>query len=151
MFGKILTSFDIKQKKIFTNWIYYTFILAALPFVASWLLYLVTGQFRWSVIKNTPEIMFFCIMLSSTTARDINDSSKITDNNLEIYILEKVLTFGGLISAVIYGWILYDTIVGPGSAIFRVNLFPLAIVIGLALFLSSLVAKLLLIQTKVSK
>ena len=69
-------------------------------------------------------------MICATCLGDLSDLVKPIGWDLTLRILEAILLLGVVFSAILYGSLLYDSIIGPGSPEFRGGIFRLSI--GLA-------------------
>jgi hypothetical protein len=125
----------------------YNFIGALLPFMISWTVRRVS-DISASPGVYAPELLFFAIMISATALGDITDEVKIVGKAPSFQLVKGALLFGAIGVASIYGMYQYDTIVGPGNIAFHNNITNFTLVFALILFVTSLLAEILVAKIR---
>jgi hypothetical protein len=126
------------------RWFTYNLIFALLPLCAAVLLRALAGKLSTDAIANSPEILFFAIMVSATAMGDLSEVTAPIDRDLILKVLQAILLIGAIWAAVLYGTLLYDSIIGPGSPSFRLGLLQVSAGLAVSLFLFSTVTQVLL-------
>jgi hypothetical protein len=125
----------------------YNFIGALLPLMVSWTVRRISDISAFPG-AYAPELLFFAIMISATALGDITDEVKIVGKAPTFQLVKGALLFGAIAIASVYGMYQYDTIVGPGNIAFRNNITNLTVVLASILFVTSLLAELLVAQIR---
>ena len=123
--------------KRLVRWFTYNFFFALLPLCAAVSLRFLAGKLTIQTIAGSPEILFFALMVSATAMGDLNDKAKPIGWDIRFRIFGSALLLGAVCSAILYGCLLYDGIIGPGSVTFRSRLLTVEIALAVALFLLS--------------
>ncbi len=127
------------------RWFTYNLIFALLPLGASLCVRaLLYGNLTTDVLANTPEILFFSLMVSATAMGDLSEIAKPLgwDNLFRIFWF--VLFFGAIWSAFLYGIYIYDSISGPGSIEFRKRLLSFSMGLSIVFVIFSTTVEVLI-------
>ncbi len=131
--------------KRLVHWFMYGCIFALVPFIVSVSLHALAGKLDIDAVASSPEILFFALMVSATALRDLSGIAASLDGKDAIFdLLRSVLLLGAMGSAIFYGSLLHDSIIGPGSADFRLRLLWVAIGMAIVLFLLGTVVEILI-------
>ena len=131
--------------KRLVNWFTFNVAFALVPLGALLALHALNATLTLETVADSPEVLFFSMIVSATALGDLqNMSTHPTKWDLVYRILWGVLMLGAVLSAILYGFLLYDTVVAPDLSAFRSNLLrvslALAVVYGV---LSTLVEALI--------
>ena len=80
------------------------------------------------------ELLFFTLMLSATSSRDVQEISTALPNSTGLTALRNILFLGAVTPALMYGTLLYGDIVGPNSLVFQGNVAKFAIGLAVVFF-----------------
>ena len=130
--------------KRLVRWFTYNLGFALLPLVAAVTLRVLNGTLTTQAVSNSSEILFFALMVSATAMGDISEVTVPVGWDLRFRVFWSCLLLGGIWSAILYGGLLYDSIIGPGSPSFRSRLLVLSIIVAVLLFLVSTIVEILL-------
>lgn len=119
-------------------------IFALLPLGAGLLLRALAGKFTTETLANSPEILFFSLMVSATALGDLSELAEPLGWDLTIRVLRSALFLGAMFSAILYGSFLYDRVIGPGSEGFRLRLLQVSAWLAVVFFTVSTIAEILL-------
>jgi hypothetical protein len=119
-------------------------MFALLPLCAALFLRFLTGKLTVEAVANSPEILFFALMVSATAMGDLSEIATPVGWDVTFKILGSALFLGAVWSAILYGCLLYDNIVGPGSLAFRSQLFRVTVGLAIGLFLLSTIVEVIL-------
>lgn len=126
------------MKERILRWIKYNLIFALLPLGVSILFRFLVDKLSFDSLSNSPELLFFSIMVSATSLDDISEIKKYYSKlDFTIKILGSALLFGAIWSAILYGTFLYDSLVVNNELSIRESLFKISIYMGIALFIIS--------------
>ncbi len=126
------------------RWLTFDFIFALFPFIFTVLLRYLMGTLSIDHLAESPEILFFAIMVSATATGDLHAiATPVGWDNL-LRSLYSITLLGAVFCSVLYGTFLYDTLMGSNSLDFRQNLFDLSIAITIAMTLISFVVEVLI-------
>ena len=121
--------------KRLVRWFTYTIFFALLPLGISILIRSFTGNISLRSIANSPEFLFFSLMVTATALGDLSETFRNSLRTLTFDILRSGLLLGAVFSAILYGSFIYDSITNPEIDQFRIQLFGLtkwlAIVFGI--------------------
>lgn len=126
------------------RWFTYNLGFALLPLIASITLRALNGSLNAQAVANSPEILFFALMVSATAMGDISEFSVPVGWDLRFRVFWSCLLLGAVWSAILYGGLLYDSIIGPGSPSFKSRLLVLSIIVAVLLFFVSTIVEALL-------
>lgn len=133
------------------RWFTYNLLFALLPLCAAILLHALAGRLTTEALANSPEILFFAIMVSATAMGDLSDITGILGWDILLRIIASTLLIGAIFSAILYGSFLYDTIIGPGSLVFRARLFRISIWLSIVLFVLGTLVEILVARIEDQK
>jgi hypothetical protein len=123
-------------------------MFALLPLAAAVTLQALNRTLTTQAVANSPEILFFALMVSATAMGDISEITIPVGWDLRFRVFWSCLLLGAIWSAVLYGGLLYDSIIGPGSPSFKLRLLVLSIIVAVLLFVVSTVVEALLGRIK---
>jgi hypothetical protein len=136
-----------KQKlaKRLTRWLTYNTIFALLPLGVSVLLHFLAGKLSLQTFSNSPEVLFFALTISATALGDISETITSIGGDLTFRILSSALLVGAVVSAILYGGLIYDTtIVINSPSGFRENLLNFSIGLAVVMFILGTVVEVLI-------
>ena len=126
------------MKERILRWIKYNLIFALLPLGVSIFFRTLLNKLSLESLSNSPELLFFSIMVSATALDDISELKKInTRLDFTIKLFGSALLFGAIWSAILYGTFLYDSLAIKTELSIRNSLFKISIYMGIALFILS--------------
>lgn len=106
-------------------------LFAILPLVAVIILHALAGTLTVQSIIDSPEILFFSLMISASVLGDLHAMpSQPARWDWIIALVWAVLLFGVILSTLLYGFLIYDTKVAPGPSIFRENLLWVSLILA---------------------
>jgi hypothetical protein len=126
------------------RWFTYNLLFALLPLFAALFLRSLADKLTGEIVANSPEILFFALMVSATAMGDLSGIATPVGWDVTLKILGSALLLGAVWSAILYGCLLYDSIIGPGSIAFRSQLFKVAVGLAIGLFLLSTTVEVIL-------
>lgn len=104
-----------------------------------------TGTLTVRAVQESPELLFFCLMVSATALGDLSElTSKVGADGL-LRFLFSALLFCAAISAILYGSFVYSIIVDTeATTLFQRNLLHLALWMSIAVFLLTTLVQILI-------
>lgn len=126
------------------RWFTYNVTFALLPLACSLLLRALAGKLNIEDVAKSPEVLFFSLIVCATALGDLSEVAKPIGRDITLKIFRSVLLFGAVFSAILYGSLLYDTAIGPGSAAFRSRLLTVSVLMAVAFFILSTVVEAIL-------
>lgn len=132
------------MRKRLIRWITYNFAFALLPLVVASIMHSLNGTLTTQFFANSPEILFFALMVSATALGDLSEVRVSIGKDLLLQVSSSCLLLGTVVSAILYGALLHDSIVGPNSVSFQGNLLNLAIIVAVMSFVASTTVEVLL-------
>ena len=126
------------------RWFTYNLAFALLPLVASVTLRALNGTLTTQAVANSPEILFFSLMVSATAVGDISEVAVPIGWDLRLRMFSSCLLLGAIWSSILYGGLLYDTVIGPGSPSFQSRLLTLSVLTAVLLGVVSTIVEALL-------
>jgi hypothetical protein len=114
------------------RWVTYNLGVALIPLVFSVAIRWLSGKLGGDVIANSPEVLFFTLVVCATAMGDLSESTMTMLGN----VFFSALLLGLITSAILYGCLLYDGIVGPSaaSASFRLHLPSMSVTLAVVFF-----------------
>lgn len=137
--------------KSLVRWVTYNLAFALIPLIAAVTLRALNGTLTTQAVANSPEILFLSLMVSATAVGDISEIVVPIGWDLRFRVFSSCLLLGAIWSAILYGGLLYDTIIGPGSPSFQSRLLTLSIITATVLCLVSTIVEALLGRIKDEK
>jgi len=125
------------------NWFTFGVCFALLPLLFAWIFRALAGKDSLEANSDFPEILFFSVMVCSTTISDIRGANKQQSWSNYFLALESILTLGAIVSAGLYGGIRFASILNPSIA-FRMQLLTYSILLTIALFLCSTASQIMI-------
>ncbi|MCA9123866.1 MAG: hypothetical protein H6821_01010 [Planctomycetaceae bacterium] len=127
------------------RWLTYSVVFALLPLVSSVLLRYFSNQLTIDSMTRSPEVLFFSLMLNATALGDLADIARPKkQHELTVSLFRSALLIGAVFSGILYGSLLFGTVVGNVKAEFLQRLFTVSVVIALASFVMALVSEVFL-------
>ena len=128
------------------RWVTYNLGVALIPLVASIAIHWLTAKLAWEAIANSPEILFFTLVVCASAMGDLSESTALVGRTVVASILFSALLLGLISSAILYGCLLYDGIAGPGPASvnFRLQLLRMSVALAVVFFGVSTIAEIYL-------
>jgi hypothetical protein len=117
------------------RWIVFNLVLALFPLGATLFVHSLTGKLTYTVLVNSPEILFLALTVSATALRDLYESAPFLRKEMIYNVLYYALFLGLIMSAVFYGLFILDSIINPDTPGLRAALLKYSI--ALTLLLSS--------------
>lgn len=130
-----------KMGKRLTKWFWFNLVFALLPLL---FLILVRGfgeQLTLWDIANSTEILFFCTMLSATSAADAFEFRQHHQRETLLMNIFLALMCVAIISSGLYVCLLRETILNPRQVVFRSNLFFFSILLAIGTLVISFMAQ----------
>ena len=115
------------------RWLTYSVIFALTPLACSVLLRFFASKLTFLAVANSPEILFYSLMINATSLGDLSDVSrpkKIHDNTIEVF--RSALTVAGIFSAILYGSLLLAEVFNETDPTFVTRIFWFSVVIAVA-------------------
>ena len=119
------------------RWFTFNVSFALIPLVCALFLRHMINGLTWQDVADSPEILFFALIISSTALGDISDMRKQVGNDLKFQIFWSALLLGAIFSAILYGSFLYDKLAAHQSRAFRDNLMKVSILLSASLLACS--------------
>lgn len=126
------------------RWFTYNLFYAFFPLIASLSIHGLAGKFTFVAFVNSPEILFFALMVGATAGGDLSEISPPLERDLQFRILKSFLQYGTAFSALFYGVFIYDGIINPNSLTFRSNLLLVSVGLAVVLFIVGTVVEVML-------
>lgn len=131
--------------KRLVRWFTYNVIFALLPLGTMLLLRALAGKLTVAAVAESPEILFFALMINATAVGDLTEiTTHLGGWDLTFRIFGSALLLGAVCSAILYGCLVYDSVVGPGSATFRAQLLSVSIWLAIVFFVLSTIVEALI-------
>src|SRR3954447_15799089 len=112
------------------RWFTFTVLFALLPLGVTVLLGKLTGTFTIRVLQDSPEILFFALMICATSLGDIQALRSAVGNDLPLLALWSALLLGAVFSAILYGSLAYDKLIPGGIPHFQQNLLYVSVLVA---------------------
>lgn len=116
------------------RWFTYNFIFALIPLAATLSIHGLAGKLTFVALVNSPEILFFALMVGATASGDISEVSAPFERDIQFRIFKSFLQIGTAVAALFYGVFIYDSVINPNPTIFRSRLFLVSIGLAVVLF-----------------
>ncbi len=127
------------------RWMTYNLMFALLPLAASLFLHKLANKLTLEAMANSPEILFFSIMVSAISLGDISEINFIIKKwDITFGVLKSALLLGAVWSAILYGSFLYDSIIGQSLSNFRIQLLNVSMLLAVILFILSTIVQVLI-------
>jgi hypothetical protein len=127
-----VSSRAISQRLI--RWFTYNFIFALIPIAASLAIHGLAGQLTFVALVNSPEILFFALMVGATASGDISEVSAPLEHDIQFRLFKSFLLVGTAVAALFYGVFIYDSVINPVPTIFRSRLLLVSIGLAVVMF-----------------
>ena len=128
------------------RFVMYNLVGALLPLLISWTVRRI-GDVLDPPGAYAPELLFFAVMISATALGDLTDEKELGGQPV-FQLMKGTLLFGAIVVAAIFGVHQYDIILGPGNLTFRTNITSYALLLAIALFVTSMVAEMLIARIR---
>jgi hypothetical protein len=126
-----------KLAKRIVRWLTYNVIFALMPLAVSILIRALTNKLSVNDLSSSPEILFFALTISATAMGDLSEVAIPIGWDITLTIFGSALTLGAVLSAIIYGCLLYDSIISTGSIVFHERLLWISVSLSIILFVLS--------------
>ena len=123
------------------RWFTFNIAFALLPLGAAILIRSLSGKLTREALANSPEILFFALMISATAVGDLLAVPKPEDNGIVFQILWSALLLGAVFAALLYGVFLYVSIMNPAASDFRVGLWGVSVWLAVTFAIVSTLAE----------
>jgi glucan phosphoethanolaminetransferase (alkaline phosphatase superfamily) len=127
--------------KRLTKWFWFNLVFALLPLLFLILIRKFGEQLTLLDIANSSEILFFCTMMSITSAADAFEFRQQHKQEILLTNIFMALISIALVSSGLYACLLRDTILNTGQSAFRSNLFYFSILLSLGSLAVSFMAQ----------
>ena len=132
--------------KRLVRWFTFTVLFALLPVGVTALLRYLTASLSIRALEDSPEILFFSLMICATALGDLQEVRSAVGRDVPLSVLSSALLLGAAVSAILYGSLAYDKIITGGTPLFQKNLLAVSLAVAgtffvLALLVQILVAK----------
>lgn len=121
-----------RKGKRLSRWFWFNFVFALTPLMLVIVIRLLSNKLTFQDIASSSEILFFSLMLSATSIGDAIENSKLDRNEVLFTNMWCALLFVAIISSVLYGCLLFDTVLNLNLEVFRSKLFYLSLLLALA-------------------
>jgi len=118
---------EVKLANRLIRWITFDIVFALIPFIIIVVLRALMGSLSAEKLSDSPEILFFAIMVCGTATGDLYGIADPLGWDNLLKVLFSLMLLGAVFSAILYGSFLYNTIIGPDSPLFKENLFHVSI------------------------
>jgi hypothetical protein len=127
------------SKRLF-RWFSYNIGFALFPLALTIIVRSLDDKLSVQNLADSPEILFFGIMSGATALGDISEMRTVMSRNTALLIFQWVLLVGTVFCGALYGTLIFSLLESPNSAMYRINLFRLALaIVGLVFLVSTLV------------
>ncbi len=126
------------------RWFTYTIGFALLPLCISILIRGLAGKLSIEALTNSPDILFFSLIISASALGDINETTNMIGWDIIFSILFSALMLGAIISAILYGSFLSVGIFEIKIEKFYDNLLWVSILLGFCLFILGTIVEFLI-------
>jgi len=124
--------------KRLSKWFWFNFVFALTPLGLMILIRILGDKLTIQDIADSPELLFFSLMLSATSVGDAIENQKLNEGETLFMNMRYALLFLAVISAVLYGCFLLDSVLSLHLSAFRSNLLYFSILLAIASFAMSL-------------
>lgn len=125
-----------KWKRI-SRWFWCNLVFALTPLGLMLLIRFLGQKLNFQDIASSPEILFFSLILCATSLGDALEYRNPANRDTLFTNIAFALIFIGLISAVLYGCLLFDTVLELQQISFRTRLLMFSIPLALSSLLVS--------------
>src|SRR3954468_17294826 len=101
------------------RWFTFAVGFALLPLAATLLLRYLNATLSRRALEDSPEILFFSLMICATALSDISELRSTAGADPILRILWSALLLGASVSAMLYGSFMYDRLATGGSQLFQ--------------------------------
>jgi hypothetical protein len=105
-----------------TRWFTYAVAFALLPLAVTCLLRSLKGTLTWDVVAESPDVLFFSVMVCATALGDIVDAKSRLKTFQVWPPAVALLSIAAVLAAVLYGSLVFDTIANKDPTEFRSRL-----------------------------
>lgn len=118
--------------KRLSRWFWFNFMFALTPLMLMILIRLLGDKLSFQDVANSSEVLFFSLMLSATSVGDAIENRKLDKNETLFTNMWCALLFIAVISSVLYGCLLLDTILDLKLIAFRSKLLYFSALLAVA-------------------
>ncbi len=115
------------------RWFTFNVVFALFPLITAILFRKLAGKLTPDDIAQSPEILFFALMISATALGDLSEVIPSVGLDALLGALAAILLIGSIFSAILYGGLLYNSIMDT-DPIFRARLLNYSIFLAVSLF-----------------
>ncbi len=130
--------------KRLVRWFTFNVVFALFPLITAVLFRDLAGKLTKDDIAKSPEILFFALMISATALGDLFEILPSVGWDVLLVIMGAVLFVGAMFSAILYGGLLYNSMVEAGAESFRSRLLSYSVFLAIGLFAVSTTTEVLL-------
>jgi hypothetical protein len=131
------------------RWFTYNLGFALLPLASGLLLRELADRSNQDASLLSSEVLFFSLMVSATALGDLADVSPHISGGWTLTLCRSALLLGAILSAILYGSFLYDTLLSTGLPEFRSRVFTFSRWLASVLFVLSTLVEVLLARIRV--
>ncbi len=133
------------------RWVMFNLILGLFPLGTTVFVHFLTGKLTYSVLVNSPEILFLALTVTATALRDLYESAPFLGKEMLYNVLFSGLLLGLILSAVFYGLFILDSVYNPGSLGLRSALLKYSVLLTILLCFCSGITVVLLSKIEAEK
>lgn len=130
--------------KRLVRWFTFNVVFALFPLATALLFRNLAGKLTTDDIAKSPEILFFALMVSATALGDLFELFPSIGWDALLSTMGAILLIGAMFSAILYGGLLYNSMVEAGAEAFRSRLLTYSVILAIALFAVSTATEVML-------
>jgi hypothetical protein len=130
--------------KRLVRWVAFNVVFALFPLITALLFRHLAGKLTADDIAKSPEILFFALMLSATALGDLFELFPTIGWDTLLAAMGAILLIGAVFSAILYGGLLYNSMVEAGGESFRSRLLMYSALLAIGLFAVSTATEVML-------
>lgn len=130
--------------KRLVRWITFNVIFALFPLITALLFRDLAGKLTTDDIAKSPEILFFALMVSATALGDLFEIFPSVGWDALLVIMGAILFIGAVFSAILYGGLVYNSMIETGAESFRSRLLFYSLFLAIGLFAVSTATEVML-------
>lgn len=130
--------------KRLVRWFTFNVVFALFPLVTALLFRDLAGRLTADDVAKSPEILFFALMVSATALGDLFEIFPSIGWDALLGIMGAILLLGAVFSAILYGGLLYNSMVETGAESFRARLLGYSMFLAVGMLAVSTATEVLL-------
>jgi hypothetical protein len=130
--------------KRLVRWFTFNVVFALFPLITAILFRDLAGKLTSDDIAKSPEILFFAIMLSATALGDLVEIFPSIGWDVLLGAMAAILFIGAVFSAILYGGLVYNSMIETGAESFRSRLLFYSMFLAIGLFAVSTATEVML-------